>query len=387
MDITYYIRSLLYEKNTAVIDQVGVLKTVYKPSYFSNKQNKFFPPRKDLAFHPDSRAGDEQLLEYIHRESGMDKETVRKELDGYFEKITTALKKGQRVHLNKIGVLQKNKETGEIEFEQDPKQNFLSGASGMDPVDTKPQKKFVRAAREEPTAAQQPVPPDKGAQAGRGPALTAISLLIVLILVVYLLFNPHNFPFLQYKSSGMIPIVEMNRSTALFPFKQKVISQAEKASEVSTPAKKQEADKDISGARTKTSTTEEKKQEQPVARDSKPQAKEKKRSTTEGPTRESIEKKGNEPAREQPVPETQKQTGPDVQPGYYIIVSSYPTEELAREYFDELKTQGYNPTVIGPTEKGHYRVSIDNYQDKKDAMERLDVIKTYYKSSAWLIRY
>ena len=71
---------------------------------------------------------------------------------------------------------------------------------------------------------------------------------------------------------------------------------------------------------------------------------------------------------------------------YYIVGGSFKTEESAEKCLNGIKNQGFeNASTLDKNEKGYIRVYYESFAEKADALIRLDVIKSDYNESAWLL--
>lgn len=71
---------------------------------------------------------------------------------------------------------------------------------------------------------------------------------------------------------------------------------------------------------------------------------------------------------------------------YYIVGGSFKTEESAEKCLNSIKNQGFeNASILDKNDKGYIRVYYESFAEKADALIRLDVIKSDYNESAWLL--
>lgn len=71
---------------------------------------------------------------------------------------------------------------------------------------------------------------------------------------------------------------------------------------------------------------------------------------------------------------------------YYIVGGSFQTEASAEKCLNGIKNQGFeNASTLDKNEKGYIRVYYESFAEKADALIRLDVIKSDYNESAWLL--
>ncbi len=71
---------------------------------------------------------------------------------------------------------------------------------------------------------------------------------------------------------------------------------------------------------------------------------------------------------------------------YYIVGGSFQTAERAEKCLNDIKGQGFeNASLLEKNEKGYIRVFYESFADKDEAKVRLEVIKSDFNESAWLL--
>jgi hypothetical protein len=86
------------------------------------------------------------------------------------------------------------------------------------------------------------------------------------------------------------------------------------------------------------------------------------------------------------APEILNSSNPQTLNSYYIIGGSFQTEASAEKCLNGIKNQGFeNASTLDKNEKGYIRVYYESFAEKADALIRLDVIKSDYNESAWLL--
>ena len=71
---------------------------------------------------------------------------------------------------------------------------------------------------------------------------------------------------------------------------------------------------------------------------------------------------------------------------YYLIGGSFENVENADKLISKYSGKGYNPQIIGQASNGYYRVSINDYLYKEDAMTELRRIRVSEIPGAWVLR-
>jgi hypothetical protein len=72
----------------------------------------------------------------------------------------------------------------------------------------------------------------------------------------------------------------------------------------------------------------------------------------------------------------------------YIIVASFPNEQLARSHAGQLVQRGEQPAIIAPYPPANrYRVAASYYDSLENAEAALGQFRQNYGADAWLLRY
>ncbi|MBU2649787.1 MAG: SPOR domain-containing protein [Bacteroidetes bacterium] len=332
MNINTHIRTLLYRQDSLVIPSLGVFTTKYEPAFYDPRKKTMVPPAKIVEFTENREASDTILENFIAEQEEISLNEAAREISDYVGKIVDALKKGQRVFLNQIGILSMDKDL-KIVFEPDRKQNYTPEAANSSPITIKPVK---RRRSDQPESLSQ-MPGNKTKKIVIG-AIAALAVLII----AFLLIDPFGFSLFHKPSQPVEQNQETNRQGSEEP-------PAQLPDEAVQPDT-QPLSVDQQAQSEKTDTILE----------SKP-----------APT----------PA---PEPEIIEQTATE-KPHFHVIVSSYDTRELASHYADELAAEGFNTSVVGPSKTGHFRVSIGSFTDRQEALKFLRNIRSTGKPNAWLL--
>jgi nucleoid DNA-binding protein len=179
-------------------------------------------------------------------------------------------------------------------------------------------------------------------------AMPILLLFVMLLIIVYLLVNPFNTPLFQSKYSGHYPLSK-------YPVREIVVAEAKPAAqeEIKTPEPQPQ---------------QEKQEEQAVQPEEQVQQ----------PVQEQEEYAGAQPSIP-PPPRTGR---------YHIIVASLEYRTMAEVFAEKLIRNGYpEATVIGPAKNGNFRVSMDNFQDKSQALLHLMYARKLVDTNAWLLKY
>lgn len=72
---------------------------------------------------------------------------------------------------------------------------------------------------------------------------------------------------------------------------------------------------------------------------------------------------------------------------FHIIAGCFANRENAETYVITLQNKGFNASIIGQTPTGLYRVAYDTFDNRKDALKKLAVVKLKENRSAWLFKH
>jgi hypothetical protein len=171
-------------------------------------------------------------------------------------------------------------------------------------------------------------------------AMPLILLFIMILILLYLMINPFNTPIFQTKYSGHYPFSK-------YPVREIVISERQPAvAEETVTVKPSEEEKELE-------------QEQQTAQ-----------------------------IKEEPAEPVQALTPPPKTGKYHIIVASLEYRTMAEVFAEKLISNGYpEATVIGPARNGNYRVSMDNFNEKSQALLHLMYARKLIDPNAWLLKY
>jgi hypothetical protein len=70
--------------------------------------------------------------------------------------------------------------------------------------------------------------------------------------------------------------------------------------------------------------------------------------------------------------------------GYYMVVGSFLSEQLANKYARKIQEMGYRPQIIYSNSSGFYRVSAKSYTDFKIAVDDINNFRDNVTPRAWV---
>ena len=75
-------------------------------------------------------------------------------------------------------------------------------------------------------------------------------------------------------------------------------------------------------------------------------------------------------------------SAPDV---YFIIAGAFGVEENAQKFAEDLRLKGYDSFIAGQNRRGLYRVSVEGFSDKAQAMHKINEYRNGEFPGAWLL--
>ncbi|NTW24411.1 MAG: SPOR domain-containing protein, partial [Lentimicrobium sp.] len=70
---------------------------------------------------------------------------------------------------------------------------------------------------------------------------------------------------------------------------------------------------------------------------------------------------------------------------YFIIAGAFSIEQNAKNLVEDLKSKGYDSSITGQNRRGLYMVSLQGFNDKKAAAEKMNEIRNGEFPGAWLL--
>jgi len=137
MDVTAYIRELLFSHDCVIIPGFGGFIGNYSPARIDKSVSTFYPPVKQISFNRNLNHNDGLLVGKISESSGLNYGDARNIVDEFVNNLRKRLEKGEKVVLDNIGAFQNNQE-GNLQFEPDHNVNYHLDSYGLDPFQFSP---------------------------------------------------------------------------------------------------------------------------------------------------------------------------------------------------------------------------------------------------------
>jgi nucleoid DNA-binding protein len=141
VDITAYIRELLFGHDCVIIPEFGAFISNYASARTDTASNTFYPPVKKISFNVNLTHNDGLLIGKISAQSGMNYSDTRNLVEDFVKDVRRKLNNRERVVFINIGVFTSNNE-GNIQFEPDAGANYLLDSFGLDSFQFNPLEQY-----------------------------------------------------------------------------------------------------------------------------------------------------------------------------------------------------------------------------------------------------
>jgi cell division septation protein DedD len=362
VDITAFIRELLFGHDCVIVPGFGGFIGNYTPARIDKPAGTFYPPVKQISFNRNLNHNDGLLIGRISNTSGMNYGDTRKLVEEFVSDIRKRLEKGEKIKFDNIGSFVNNHE-GNIQFEPDRTVNYHLDSYGLEPFVCMPlesydvRKRIVRQKNMEPV----PQLPTRKILWRAAVIIPLLSILVIVPLKTDIFKS-------KAENSTMNPLV-----TAEFESNKKAVDDS-----YIEPAKidsaKTETVEQISPS---TETSDQKVSETVIAEPvDKPEITK--------PTPETvIDKPAAKPESVKKSPEV---TAHEVSQSdsYFVITGSFKSRKYALSQSDRLREAGFTPE-IEMADNGFYRVCALSCNNLKTAMFKKDSIMEKFPGS-WVSR-
>ncbi len=130
MQLSQYIRTLLYRYECVVVPGFGAFLTHKVSAEIDAQAQVFYPPKKRLSFNEQLQSNDGVLANYIATSEKVSYENALAKIAKQVAEIQQSLKKNETVSLKYVGDLSRRK-NGALEFEPSYHLNYMTGAFGL----------------------------------------------------------------------------------------------------------------------------------------------------------------------------------------------------------------------------------------------------------------
>ena len=317
MDVTAFIRELLFGHDCVIVPGFGGFIGNYTPARIDKSTSTFYPPLKQISFNRNLNNNDGLLIGKISSSSGLNYGDARNIVEEFVSGVRRKLEKGEKVVFDNVGSFINNHE-GNIQFEPDRDVNYYLDSYGLESFQCLPligydvRKRIIKQKDKDPVA-QVSV---RNILWRAAVIIPLLSLLVIVPLKTDLFKS-------KVETTTLNPLV-----TAEFENNKKAVDEG-----VNELPKTEE----IIPAKT-----------------------------------EPVPIKSAEPTTVNPVV---KETN-----GYFVITGSFKSKENANSQVEKLKEEGFSPEIVS-TDNGFYRVCAMMCSDLHSALTKKDSITDKFPGS------
>jgi nucleoid DNA-binding protein len=131
VDITAFIRELLFGHDCVIVPGFGGFIGNYTPARIDKKSGTFYPPVKQISFNRNLNHNDGLLVGRISGSSGISYGDARDLVEEFVIDLRRKLDKGEKIVFEQIGTFNNNQE-GNIQFEPDRSSNYHLDSYGLE---------------------------------------------------------------------------------------------------------------------------------------------------------------------------------------------------------------------------------------------------------------
>jgi cell division septation protein DedD len=386
MQVENYIQELLFEHNCVVIPDFGGFIAELKGVEIHPITHRFTPPTKRIAFNEQLKVNDGLLVTTIAREEGIEMEAAYEQIRKFVSNIREELRTNNNYIFQEIGKLFYNVEN-RLEFEPDTRVNYLEESFGFQelffkPIDRKltdmsssqrPVRPVVRKQINTTTQSQKEISTEIPSEE-KSSALKMILIIVPLLLLVgagaLIVYSKNNnkdglasFNIFRSKEEAKIPEKKNNPESEVTSIEDSLVAVAK--TDTSSTYSSQEVSTEIGG------NTVFQKEENPT------------KQNLIDKQKELSENKTTKPKNKEDIGAATAHHG-----RYFVIVGSFINRDNAYKFRNTLAAKGSNVTVLEPSpDNKFYKVAIDDFDNKDDAMKKKSEVGSDFGSSAWVMSY
>jgi len=155
VDITAFIRELLFGHDCVIVPGFGGFIGNYTPARIDKNSGTFYPPVKQISFNRNLNHNDGLLVGRISGASNINYGDARNLVEEFVSGLRRKLEKGEKVGFDNIGIFVNNQE-GNIQFEPDRGSNYHLDSYGLESFQLLPlegydvRKRVTRHIRKDP---------------------------------------------------------------------------------------------------------------------------------------------------------------------------------------------------------------------------------------------
>lgn len=131
MDITAFIRELLFSHDCVIVPGFGGFIGNYNPAHIDKSTSTFYPPVKQISFNRNLNHNDGLLVGKISESAKINYGDARNLVEEYAASLKKKLEKGEKIVFDNIGSFINNQE-GNTQFEPDTSVNYHLDSFGLE---------------------------------------------------------------------------------------------------------------------------------------------------------------------------------------------------------------------------------------------------------------
>jgi nucleoid DNA-binding protein len=155
VDITAFIRELLFGHDCVIVPGFGGFIGNYTPAQIDRSTGTFYPPVKQISFNRNLNHNDGLLIGKISSSANINYGDARNLVEGFVTELRRKLEKGEKVVFDNLGSFVNNHE-GNIQFEPDRNVNYHLDSYGLESFQCLPlegydvRKRIIRHTEKDP---------------------------------------------------------------------------------------------------------------------------------------------------------------------------------------------------------------------------------------------
>jgi nucleoid DNA-binding protein len=136
VELSNYLKTLLYNHDTVIIPDLGALITHYKAAEINSSEKTISPPTKYLLFDQSITQSDNLLVKQIAALNQINLDEANNELKKLLDEFIQKLNNEETILLEGVGYF--SKENNKIRFEKEQDANYLTESFGLSKIDFEP---------------------------------------------------------------------------------------------------------------------------------------------------------------------------------------------------------------------------------------------------------
>lgn len=360
MEISQYIRDLLFTHDRVILSDFGAFVAKYRPAKIDEKTNTMTPPGKDIVFDPTITKDGGLLRDHMMKHEGISSDDAEKQIMEYVKTVKSKLNAGKKVNFAELGSFIKLK-NDKLFFTYEPGENLLTDSFGLKEVEL-PEEGSQQIAMAEAKIPEAKKEAGKSKKRYRGALIFIIIIAVIVLSGVAIYFLKP-----EWVTQGREYVTELFESNA---------ESAENSGTDNNNTNNTDntADNDSTAGDTDNTNTGENDTVVPESTDSGNDNNQADNNAADNTADNNVQDYGNVSMK-------------NPRRGYsYLIVGSLPTPSAAEKQRQFLKSKGINADII-PAGQGKYRLSVGEFRSFQEATAYYNEFHSKHKMETWLWEY